>query len=51
MEDAEGAFSHEREAKGQQISIGNVETKSNGHKSIVEPTKLVEIVRSLRMEV
>jgi hypothetical protein len=51
MEDAEGAYSHERESKGQNISVGNVETKSNGHRSRVEPTELVETMRSLRMEV
>jgi hypothetical protein len=51
MEDAQGAYSHEREAKGQNISVGNEATKSNGHRSKVEPTKLVETMRSLRMEV
>jgi hypothetical protein len=51
MEDAQRAYNHEREAKGQNISVGNDETKSNGHRSRVEPTKLVETMRSLRMEV
>jgi hypothetical protein len=26
MEEGEGAFSHEKEAKGQNISVGNAET-------------------------
>jgi predicted RNase H-like nuclease (RuvC/YqgF family) len=51
MKDAQGAFSHEKEAKGQNISVGDEETKSNGHRSRVEPTKLVQSMRCLRMEV
>lgn len=41
MEGEEEAFSHEREAKCLNISVGNVETKSNGHRSIVEPKTLI----------
>ena len=51
MEDAKRSYNHEREAKGQNISVGTDETKSNGHRSIVEPTKWVETMRSIRMEV
>jgi hypothetical protein len=43
MEDAQGAYSHEREAKGQNINVGNSKTKSNGHRSRVEPIEMVEI--------
>jgi hypothetical protein len=32
MEDGEGAYNHDKEAKGQNISVGNAETESNGHK-------------------
>jgi hypothetical protein len=51
LESTQGAYNHEREAKGQNISVGNIETKSNGHRSRVEPKKLVETMRSLKMEV
>jgi hypothetical protein len=32
MEEGEGAFSHEKEAKGQNTRVGNAETESNGRK-------------------
>jgi hypothetical protein len=32
MEEGEGASSHEQEVEGQNTRVGNVETKSNGHK-------------------
>jgi hypothetical protein len=51
MEEEDRAFSREREAKGQNISVGNVETQSNGHESIVEPEILIDIVRILGIEV
>jgi seryl-tRNA synthetase len=51
MEEGEGAFSHEREAKGQNINIGNAETLSNGHRSRGEQETLIETVRNLRIEV
>jgi hypothetical protein len=51
MEEGEGAFSNEREAKGNNFSVGNVETESNGHKSIVEPETLIDTMRSLKLEV
>jgi hypothetical protein len=37
MEDAQGYYSHEEEVKGLHVSMENVETKSNGHRSRVEP--------------
>jgi hypothetical protein len=51
MEDAKGAYSHEIDSKGQHISVGNAKTKSNGHRNRVDPTKWVETMKSLRMEV
>jgi hypothetical protein len=38
MEDEKGAFIHDRESKSQHISVGNVDTRYNGHKRRVEPT-------------
>jgi hypothetical protein len=51
MEDAQGSYIHEDEVKGLHVSMGNVETKSNGHRSRVEPIELVETMRSLQKEV
>jgi hypothetical protein len=51
MEDREGASIHDKVAKGQNISVGNVETKSNGHKDKGEKETLIETVRSLKIEV
>ena len=51
MEEGEGAFSHDKESKGQNISVGNADIKSNGHKSRREPKTLIETVRSLKIEV
>jgi hypothetical protein len=50
MEEGEGAFSHEKEAKGQNISVGNAETKSNGHQNRGEQETLLETMRSLKIE-
>jgi hypothetical protein len=50
MEEGEVSFSHDKEAKGKNISVGNVETESNGHKGGGEKETLIEIVRSLRIE-
>jgi hypothetical protein len=33
MDEGEGAFNHETEAKDQNIDVGNVKTESNGHRS------------------
>jgi hypothetical protein len=51
MEYEKGAFSHEKEVKGQHISLGIVETKSNGHINRVELGTLIETMISLIMEV
>jgi hypothetical protein len=51
MEEGEGYFSHDKEAKGQNISVDNAETKSNGHRSRGEQETLIDIVRSLKIEV
>jgi hypothetical protein len=32
MEEGEGDFSHDKEAKGQNISVGNAEIEFNGHR-------------------
>jgi hypothetical protein len=32
MEEGKGASNHDKEAKGQNTRVGNVETESNGHK-------------------
>jgi hypothetical protein len=51
MEEGEGASSHDKEAKGQNIRVGNAETESNGHKGRGEQETLIETVRSLKIEV
>jgi hypothetical protein len=48
MDDAQGSYNHEDEIIGLHISLGNVETESNGHRSRVEPVELVETMRSLQ---
>jgi len=50
MEEGEGAFVHEREAKVQNITVGNAGTKSNGERNIVDTKTLIETVRSLKIE-
>jgi hypothetical protein len=32
MEDAQGSYNHEEEIRGLHVSMGNVETKSNGRR-------------------
>ena len=51
MEEGEGAYNHDKEAKGQNINVGNVETKSSGHKGRGEQETLIENVRSLEIVV
>jgi hypothetical protein len=51
MEEGEGASSHDKEAEGQNIRVGNAETKSNGHKGRGEKETLIETMRSLKIEV
>jgi hypothetical protein len=47
MEDAHGSYIHEEEVKVLHISMGNVETKSNGRRGKQEPVNM----RSLKREV
>jgi hypothetical protein len=51
MDEGEGASSHDKEAEGQNTRVGNAETKSNGSKGKGEQETLLEMVRSLKMEV
>ena len=51
MEEGEGAFSHDKEAEGQNTRVGNAETESNGGKGKSEHETLLEMIRSLKMEV
>jgi FtsZ-binding cell division protein ZapB len=51
MEEGEGASIHDKEAKGQNTIVGNAETDSNGCKGKGEKETLIEMVRSLKMEV
>jgi hypothetical protein len=50
MEEGEEAFSHEKEAEGQNTRITNAEIESNGCKGKEEHETLIEMVRSLKME-
>ena len=51
MEEGEGASSHDKEAEGQNTRVGNAQTKSNGCKGKGEREPLIDMVRSLNMEV
>jgi hypothetical protein len=51
MEEGEGASNHDKEAKGQNISVGNAETESNRHQARGEQETLIETMRSLKIEV
>jgi predicted RNase H-like nuclease (RuvC/YqgF family) len=51
MDDAQGSYNHEDEIKGLHISLGNVETESNGHRSRVEYVKLAKTMKRLQREV
>ena len=51
MEEGEGDSNHDKYSKGQNISVGKVETKSNIHKGRGEQNTLIETVRSLKIEV
>jgi hypothetical protein len=42
MEDAQGTYNHKEEVKGMNISLGNEEIDSNGHKGMVEPVELIK---------
>jgi hypothetical protein len=47
MEDAQGSYNHEEEVIGLHVSMGNVETESNGRRGRQEPVTM----RSLHREV
>jgi len=51
MEEGEGDSIHDKEAKGQNIIVGNAKIKSNGHKGKGEKEKLIKTVISLKIEV
>jgi hypothetical protein len=51
MEEREGDYNHYKEAKGQNIRVGNVDTKSNGHNDRGEKETLIETIRSLKTKV
>jgi hypothetical protein len=51
MEEEEGASIHDKEAKVQNTSVGNVETESNEHRARGQQETLIETVRSLKIEV
>jgi hypothetical protein len=51
MEEGKGACSHDKEAEGQNTIFFNAETESNGCKGKGEQETLIEMVRSLNMEV
>ena len=51
MEEGDGSSIHDKEAEGQNIRFGNVETESNKHKGRGEQETLIETVRSLKIEV
>jgi hypothetical protein len=51
MGEDERASSHDKEAEGQNTRVGNAETESNGRKGKGEKETLIEMVRSLKMEV
>jgi hypothetical protein len=49
MEDGQGPYINEEEVRGMNINIE--ETYSNGHLEIMVSLELVEMIRSLKMEV
>jgi hypothetical protein len=51
MEEGKGASSHDKEAEGQNTRVGNAEIESNGCKGKGEHETLIEMLRSLNMEV
>jgi hypothetical protein len=51
MEEGEGASSHDKESEGQNTTFGNAKIESNRRKGKGEQETLIEMVRSLKMEV
>lgn len=50
MEIQHDSLNHAEKLRGLNINIGNVETKSNIHKGTMDPLKLLDTRRSMRME-
>ena len=50
MEEGKGASSHDKEAKGYNTRVGNAEIESNGCKEKGDQETLIEMVRSMNME-
>jgi len=42
MEDTQGSYNHEDEIRGLHVSMGNVETESNGRRSKMDHVELLE---------
>jgi len=40
MEDTQGSYNHEEEVRGLHVSMGNVETESNGKGDMKEPINM-----------
>ena len=51
MEEGELPYNHEDDVRGQDISVGNAEIKTNGHREDINPQEFLETMRSKRMEV
>ena len=51
IEEGETHYSSREEARGLNISIGNEETKSNGHRERIQSVELLETMTDLRMAV
>ena len=49
--EGKGASSHDKEVKGKNTRVGNVETESNGCKGKGEQETLIKMVRNLKIEV
>jgi len=52
MEDGQGVYSHGDEVKGMNISLGNEETKTSGHRGgRTNSIEMERIIRSMKKEV
>jgi hypothetical protein len=50
MEDSKGSYIHEDAIRGLNINLRNVKTKSNGHRSRVDPVELIETMKNMQRE-
>ena len=50
MNDAQNPYEHEEDAKGENVQVGNVETKSRGRRFQDTPPYFATTMRSLRVE-